>query len=167
MASVGKDGDLVTDLVKDIFVAQQPIFDARHRVVGYELLYRPTGDSDATLGETQAPMSSSVIVEGVLGLGLNTLPEGQTAFISISEDMLLQGTAQLLDRDSVVIGLLDTVRPTEAVVAACSALNEDGYKLALDDFVYAPEWDPVLGIADIVKIDVIDIAGRRLATSPA
>lgn len=122
--------------MNDIFVARQPIFDARQKVVGYELLYRADGSSDTASGASAETMSSSVIVDGLLGLGLNNLTEGQTAFINLSEEMILDGAAELLDPQQVVIEILETVNPTGPVIDACRSLTEKGYRLALDDFVY-------------------------------
>jgi EAL and modified HD-GYP domain-containing signal transduction protein len=41
-------------------------------------------------------------------------------------------------------------------VAACRQLVERGYTLALDDFVNAPGYEPLLQLASIVKIDVLN-----------
>jgi c-di-GMP-related signal transduction protein len=40
------------------------------------------------------------------------------------------------------------------VVAACARLSKNGYTIALDDFVYQQKADPLLDIADIVKVDL-------------
>ena len=104
-------------------------------------------------------MTSSVIVNGVLGLGLDVLTEGQTAFINLSEDMILEGAVELLDPQQVVIELLETVNPTGPVIDACRRLTEKGYRLALDDFVYDEAFEPLLELAEIVKVDLIQSNG--------
>ena len=47
-----------------IFVARQPIYDANHKIWGYELFFRPSGE--ATSADIQDPESAtaSVIVDG-------------------------------------------------------------------------------------------------------
>ncbi len=149
--------------MKDIFVARQPIFDRKRSVVGYELLYRSSSVHSVAGGASEAAMSSSVIVDGVVGVGLQTLTEGKTAFINLSEEMLLDDTADLLDRSSVVLELLESVRPTPEVVAKVEALANRGYRIALDDFVFSEGHAPLLELAHIVKVDVIE-AGADLAT---
>ncbi|RMH11889.1 MAG: EAL domain-containing protein [Gemmatimonadetes bacterium] len=145
----------------DIFVARQPIFDARRRVVGYELLYRD-GSGATEAGEYDPTrMSSQVIVDAVLGLGLMSLASGRSVFLNFNREMLLSGVADVLDPDRVVIEVLETVEPDEEVVAACRALTERGFTLALDDFVYTPAWEPLLELAGVVKIDVLS-AGEHL-----
>ncbi len=144
--------------MNDIFVARQPIFDARRNVVAYELLYRSNGEVD-TAGEYDAStMSSAVLVNGVVGMGLASLTDGQRAFINLSEEMLLEGAAELLDPSSVVIEVLETVRPSPEVITACRRLADLGYSLALDDFVYDEAYRPLVEVAEIVKVDVLESA---------
>ncbi len=150
--------------MKDIFVARQPIFAARQKVVGYELLYRADGSSDEASGASVGTMSSSVIVDGLIGLGLKDITEGKTAFINFSEEMVLEGAAELLDPEQVVIELIETVNPTGPVIDACRGLTEKGYRIALDDFVYREDLEPLLDLAEIVKVDVIESGGDMEST---
>lgn len=140
--------------MRDIFVARQPIFDARQRIVAYELLYRSDGETAVAGDENDETMTSSVLVNGVLGMGLAKLTEGQTAFINLSESMLFDGTAELLDPHAVVIELLESIRPSPKVVAQCAKLAGAGYKLALDDFEFDAAYAPLLEIAEYVKVDL-------------
>lgn len=142
--------------MKDIFIARQPIFDSRQRVIAYELLYRSDGKTKLAGDFTDEAMSSSVLVDGVLGMGLKKLTEGHTAFINLSEKMLFDGTVELLDPTSVVIEILESVRPTEKLVDQCRALVAKGYRLALDDFVFEEAYRPLLGLVEFVKIDLAD-----------
>ena len=140
--------------MKDIYIARQPIFDSRQRVVAYELLYRGDGTIEVAGDLTDDTMSSSVLVDGVLGIGLNKLTEGHTAFINLSEKMLFDGTVDLLDPTAVVIEILETVRPTAELVDQCRTLVAKGYRLALDDFVFEEAYRPLLGLVEFVKIDL-------------
>ncbi len=141
--------------MREIFIARQPIFDARHRIKAYELLYRD-GPEAVSAGDAGAStMTSTVIVNGVLNMGLRQLTGGQTAFVNISERLLLSGVHEVLNPSRVVIELLETVRPTPEVLAACTRLKESGFRLAVDDFVYTPEAHPLLVLADVVKVDVL------------
>lgn len=139
----------------DVFVARQPIFDRHDRVVGYELLYRDQRDSQSAPSHVTPDMSSRVIVDAFVGIGLHELTEGMPAFINCSRELLLSGTIELLDPGTVVVEILETVEPDDAVVAACHMLAERGYRLALDDFILDERWTPLLGLAEIVKVDVL------------
>jgi EAL and modified HD-GYP domain-containing signal transduction protein len=69
--------------------------------------------------------------------------------------MLLDGSARVLDPNSVVIEILENTGYGPDVIEASRALVQDGYRLALDDFVYEPGYDPLLELAHIVKLDVL------------
>ncbi|NJD19469.1 MAG: EAL domain-containing protein [Gemmatimonadetes bacterium] len=141
----------------DLFVARQPIFDAQHRIHGYELLYRGSAEAvDAGAGMSAASRSSSVIVGGVLGMGLERLTEGHRAFVNIPESLLLEGVQGVLDPAMVVVEILETVRATREVVEAVLRMKAQGFQIALDDFAFSPDYLPLLEAADIVKIDVIE-----------
>src|SRR5690606_26538908 len=50
------------------------------------------------------------------------------------------------------------------VIASVRSLREAGFGIALDDFAFKPEWDPLLDLAHLVKVDVRE---QRLETLPA
>ncbi|MEO7083712.1 MAG: EAL domain-containing protein [Gemmatimonadaceae bacterium] len=139
----------------DVFVARQPIFDARGDLFAYELLYRRSGSDTVAEGVSPDVMTSEVFVQAFLNIGLDRVAAGHRAFLNFTRDMLLRGMHRLVDPSLVVIELLETVEPAADVVAACQDLVASGYTLALDDFVYSPAYVPVLRIAKIVKLDVL------------
>lgn len=63
----------------------------------------------------------------------------------------------------MVIEILETIEPDDAVVDVCRALAERGYRLALDDFVLTDGWAPLLEVAEIVKIDVLHRTSDEVA----
>lgn len=134
-----------------VFVARQPIFDKRKKVIAYELLFRSGLDNSAgIIDKTEA--AAHVVSNAVLTFGLDTLIAGKKAFLNFTADHLVSGVATLLPREKVVIELLEEVEPTEPVVAAVRHLRKQGYALALDDFVYAPRFEPLLELVQFVKV---------------
>lgn len=146
----------------DIFVARQPILDANKSIFAYELLFRsgpenyfPDFDPDAA--------ASRVMSESASVFGLDTLTGGRKAFINVTRRVLLEELFSILPKDWVVIELLETVEPDADVIAACEALKRCGYLLALDDFVDHPKFEPLIELADFLKVDFLatDAHGRR------
>jgi c-di-GMP-related signal transduction protein len=136
----------------EVFVARQPIFDRQRTVAGYELLYR-SGEANSA-GSGDASTLTSINLEcALLSFGLETLTGGRDAWINASRHMLLRDHWSLLPSSHTVLELLETIEPTPDVVAACHRAKAAGYRLALDDFVYSPAYEPLLAIADFVKVD--------------
>ncbi|HEU4631066.1 MAG TPA: HDOD domain-containing protein [Gemmatimonadaceae bacterium] len=140
----------------DIFVARQPIFDRQDRLVAYELLYRGNPSATHAVGVDSTQMSTDTIVQTLLGMGFERVVADKQAFVNIDRNVLLESRFDLLDPRSVVLELLESVACDDETRAACEALVRRGYTLALDDFVYSPAYDPLLRIARIVKVDVLD-----------
>ncbi|HZS01988.1 MAG TPA: EAL domain-containing protein [Chloroflexota bacterium] len=137
----------------DVFVARQPIFDRAGQVYGYELLYRSSMANG--FDNTQENLASlRVIANSLAVLGLERMTGRTRAFINFGRELLLSDYPLLLPASSVVIELLENIAPDAEVLQACRALREQGYVLALDD-VCSPDLDnPLLGVVQIVKVDL-------------
>jgi EAL and modified HD-GYP domain-containing signal transduction protein len=142
--------------VVDIFVARQPIFGASGDLMAYELLHRRNPRENWAEGNNPDAMASDVLVHAFLNIGMERMTDGHRAYLNFTREMLTSGVYQLLDPRLVVIELLETVRPDPAVIAACEALVRAGYTFALDDFVFDDAFRPMLELASIVKVDVLD-----------
>ena len=143
--------------IVEVFVARQAILDQNRRVHGYELLFRATADRnefDAAAG-TQA--TAEVISNCLFALGLDNLRGGKTAFVNFDRRMLLQEWYKSLPPKSTVIELLETVTPDAEVIDACRSLCRQGYRIALDDFVFQAGYEALLNIAHIVKIEIASV----------
>ncbi len=137
-----------------IYVARQPIFDRKGQVYAYELLYRSGLDNYFSHHDGDEA-SSFVINNSMFGIGLDHLTGGKIAFINLTRTVLLNEWVTLIPKELVAVEVLETVEPDEAVIEACRKLKEKGYKIVLDDFVYDEKFEPLLDLADIVKIDFI------------
>lgn len=137
----------------DIFVARQPIFDAQQRVIAYELLFRSSLENVFSHHDPdQATLT--VIDHSLFNFGFDNLIGNKKAFINLTRKVLLEDLASILPAERVVLEILETINPDQDVVAACRLLKETGYVMALDDFVaFDPAMEPLLGVADIVKVD--------------
>ncbi len=135
----------------DVFIARQPIFDHRKKVYGYELLFR-SGLENACPDVDGNDASRTVVGVAWLDLGLETIVGHKLPFINLTQDLLLSGFVRALPFQSLVVELLENIEPSDDVVAACKDLKRHSYILALDDFVYRAEIEPLLALADIVKI---------------
>jgi len=136
------------------FIARQPIFDLSQKVYAYELLFR-SGLHNYFDCDDVDHASTSVIANSFLLFGLDEVTGGRPAFLNCTRKVLIENFAASLPRTHAVIEVLETVEPDEAVVAACRKLKEQGYILALDDFVYRKAYEPLLELADIVKVDFL------------
>ena len=136
----------------DVFVARQPIFDTRTRVVGYELLHR-SGAQNRYMGADALTATRQLLAEQLLSDTWHELTGGKPAWVNFPSELLLDGTPALVPPDRMVVELLETIVVNEQVVAACEELEQRGYILAADDVSDAEDTNPLLDIAEIIKVD--------------
>lgn len=138
---------------KPIFVARQPIFDSKESIWGYELLFRPGEFHQQADIEDGNIASAKVIADGFV-IAMEGLDNTKKLFINFPHDLLMTGANLALPSNNCVIEILETVQPTDEIIAACLKIKAQGYLLAVDDFVGQKGFEPFLEIADIVKVDV-------------
>ncbi|MBA2318514.1 MAG: hypothetical protein H0V93_12175 [Euzebyales bacterium] len=119
----------------DVNLARQPIFDRDIVVCSYELLSRSSSLLDHFSDLDPSAATGRVIGDAFLNLDLRGLTDGLPAYINFTRDRLVDASVRALPADAVVIEVLDGVEADEEVVAACRALGDAGYRLALDDWV--------------------------------
>ncbi len=134
------------------FLARQPILDCNSRVYGYELLFR-TGPLNVFSGDHE--YASRTMADNTILFGLEELTGGHLAFFNCTEEFLLSDLPYLLPAESTVLEILETVEPSPKLIDACRTLKKRGYRLALDDFIWQPEYSPLVGLADFIKIDFL------------
>ena len=136
-----------------VCLARQPIFDQNLKVVAYELLFRNSEQNEAAVDQAD-DATSSVLSNTLVEIGLNNVVGTQNAFVNFAASFILSGHCHALPADRVVLELLEEVEATDTLVTALEGLIRDGFRLALDDFVYLPGYDRLLNLASIVKLDL-------------
>jgi len=141
-------------------IARQPIFDTNLRIYGYELLYRSNAINASMAINAFTPCdpdqaTSSVLTNSMFLFGMEKLTQGKLAFVNFSRRLLISDVMTFLPNRDIAVEILETVEPDALTLAACEKLKANGYKIVLDDFVYHPRMDPLIDIADIIKIDFL------------
>ncbi|MFT7677180.1 MAG: c-di-GMP-related signal transduction protein [Planctomycetota bacterium] len=134
------------------FVARQPILNAKGDVYAYELLHRSGPDGEFT-GTESNQATIEVLRTALLSGPLKRLTGGQLAFINVPEELLVRDFLSIMPTETTVIEVLETVKPTPRVVAALRALKANGHKIAINDFEGKDTFEPLVALADYIKVD--------------
>lgn len=143
----------------NIFIGRQAIYDKELKVSAYELLSRSNADhNEAFVGEHNANHATTIVMLNALTeIGLQQLVGDRPAFINLTYDFLI-GECAIPDlRNQLVLEILEDVEVTDDLVAAVKKLSDSGYMIALDDFIYHDKMLPLVEIADIIKIDILQL----------
>jgi c-di-GMP-related signal transduction protein len=133
------------------YLARQPILNRARELFAYELLFRD-GIQNSCEGLDLELASTSVLDTSFL-IGFEKITGGHLMFINCPRDFLLRDYISLFPPSSVVVEILENIRPDREVIDACQRLKKAGYTIALDDFVDSPDWAPLVSLADIIKMD--------------
>ena len=140
---------------EEIYLGRQPILDRNTNVLGYEILFRSGHSLTADIDNVSQAAVSSILTT-LSDFGLNeVVGKRHTAFFNVNAAILKSAMVELLPKDQVVLELLETSEIDDEVINRCRELKTLGFRLALDDFVYKPSYDPLLEWIDIVKVDLL------------
>ncbi len=130
--------------------ARQAIYNNKHDIKGYELLYRSsTVNRFPMVDGDQATMDLLAHIAQIL----KSITHGKLAFINYTRNLILKGIPLVTPNRTTVVEILEDVPAESDVVKQCQKLSEKGYTIALDDFTYRRELEPLILLADIIKID--------------
>ncbi len=136
----------------DVFLARQPILNKFNELFGYELLFRNSGENRYQSDEGDNA-TIEVIKNSFINIGIEKVTDNKKAFINFTENILKSDIFTVLSPKTVIIEILEDVKPTEEILKICKKLKSQGYIIALDDFVYSSQYEKLIEIADIIKID--------------
>ncbi len=147
----------------DVFIGRQPIYDRDLNVVAYELLFRrgDVGTADVIDGDEA---TFTVMINALIEMGLSRLVGDKRAFINLTRSSVLCEYASLFPKDKVVLEVLEDCVVDDDLVDLVARFRDDGYEVALDDFVYRDEVRPLLDAASIVKVDIQDASATDLSS---
>ncbi|GGO73257.1 EAL and HDOD domain-containing protein [Bowmanella pacifica] len=137
-----------------VYTARQAILNRRQQTVAYELFFRD-GIENAFPRHVKPDVATSrLVLNQHLNIGFKHLCRNKMALINFSQQSLLDHLPALLPPRDIVIEVLEDVEPNDEIYQACRQLFHAGYRFALDDFVYHPDWERFLNFAKLIKIDI-------------
>jgi len=140
--------------MQDIFIGRQPIFDRNYQVTSYELLFRQ-GDNTSLRNDDHK--TAKVLSNALIDMGLDKISGDKKVHINASPTFILSDLSELLPPNKVGIEVSDPTTITTDIIESCKALKEKGYELILDDIIYEPALEPLIKLADVIKVDISSV----------
>jgi len=139
--------------VEKVFVGRQPIYRDGVDVFGYELLSRESELNRAEFSNGD-DATAQVLLNTFLDIGLDQLVGSHLAFVNVTRNFLFSEHCESLPKARVVLEIAGDMAVDEALLERVTHLVGSGYCVALDNFVYDEQLRPLIGLCDIVKLDV-------------
>lgn len=137
-----------------VYCARQAILNRKKQTVAYELFFREGVENAFPVGTNPDIATSRLVLNQHFNVGFKSHTRGKKALINYSEQGLLDGSPTLLSPDDIIIEILEDVQPSDQVYNACRELFHQGYKLALDDFLYHHNWERFINFSRLIKFDI-------------
>ncbi len=152
-----------------VFIARQPILDVKQNVVAYELLFRSANTQKMEILD-DLTATSQVLLNTINSIGVNRVLGNKQGFVNMNERVFQEGIHESLDKGRFVLEILEHTKMTPELVKKLAWISEEGYTLALDDFVFNDEmietFRPVFPYISIIKVDLflndLESLGKKL-----
>ncbi len=142
-------------------VARQPILDRNLNTYAYELLYR--GDQQLQFGmDTGDTATNRVISHTFVEDNFEKVVGNRIAFINMTRNLLISDDPLPFPPQHVVLEILEDVAADADLVKAVENLVEQGYRIALDDFIFDESLWPLIHLSEIIKIDILALDEQQL-----
>jgi len=135
-----------------VLFARQPILNTKREIIGYELLFRNSKFDTSAHFNSNEIASAEVMLSSLTGVDLQEVINRKRAFINVPLELLDE--VPRIAQDRWVIEVLETSSYDTNTLSQLKRLKNNGFLIALDDFVFKPENSAAITFADIIKLDI-------------
>ncbi|PCJ32613.1 MAG: histidine kinase [Gammaproteobacteria bacterium] len=151
------------ELSDSIIIARQAIFDSELKVYAYELLFRGLNPTESGVDEFNGDFATTQVINNTfMGFGIEHVLGDKLGFINLTRSFLTGKIPLPFESGQLVLEILEDIEVDEEVVEGAQRLVEQGFTIALDDFIYSEEQKPLIKLASIIKIDILALTEEEL-----
>ncbi len=153
---------LTETLPGNVLVGRQPIFTADLEIHAYELLFRDESNQSCANIQDGDLATSQLILNTFLEIGPETIVGDRPAFINLTRNFILDDHIMAIDKNRIVIEILEDVEVDQRLIERVRQLSSLGYQIALDDFIYDSKYEELIRYVDIIKIDILGMEVEQI-----
>lgn len=147
------------------YIVRQPIKDRENKVVAYEILYY--GENQAFSGGDEAAAAANDFaaadtVYNFLMQNSDKVFRGVKSFMTFTTTLLMKKTPKLFDKSELVIQIDDSVIIHPLAMHMVQQYAKSGYKIAVNEFQFAPRYLALLDSIDYIKLNFKNAAELTL-----
>lgn len=149
---------------KTPIIARQAIFDINMNVYAYELLFRSNNlqTNSGVIDSFGDKATSQVINHTFMELGIERVIGNHLAFVNLTRNFILTDDPLPFAHHRVVLELLEDIVADGEIIDSTQKLVDQGYIIALDDFIFNESLRPLVELAEIIKIDLLSLSEQAL-----
>lgn len=140
------------------YIVRQPIKDVSGKILGYEILYHGENQAFSADNSSAGDFASADTVYSFLTQNSTKALKGSLNFMTFTTALLMRKTPRLFDRSELVIQIDDSVIIHPLSMRFVEQFAKEGYKIAVNEFEFAPRYLTLMDDIDYIKINVEAIA---------
>lgn len=137
------------------YIVRQQIKDTAGNTVGYEILYHGENQAFSSADPNVTnEFAAADTIYNFLTQNSNKVLKGSLNFMTFTSMLLMRKTPRLFDKSDLVIQIDDSVIIHPLSMHFVTQYARDGYKIAVNEFQFAPRYMALMDSIDYIKINV-------------
>lgn len=134
----------------DSYIVRQAILTENQETVGYEILYTDNSLKDS---QTDDAAAANTIENFLSSMDSGKFLDGKTAFLTFTSNLLEKNIPKMFATNKLVIEIEDSLITNPYSQNLITKYKQNGYKVAIVDFEFAPRFFGILDIVDYIKVN--------------
>ncbi len=135
------------------YIVRQQIKDTKGNVVGYEILYHGENEAFGTDNSSSNDFAAADTIYNFLTENTAKVFKGSLNFMTFTTMLLMKKTPRLFDKSELVIQIDDSVIIHPLAMHFVQQYAQEGYKIAVNEFQFAPRYLALMDNIDYIKIN--------------
>ncbi|MCI9119939.1 MAG: HDOD domain-containing protein [Oscillibacter sp.] len=136
------------------YIVRQPIKAPDGKILGYEILYHGENQAFSSDSGQANEFASADTIYSFLTQNSTTTLKGSLNFMTFTTMLLMKKTPRLFDKSELVIQIDDSVIIHPLSMHFVNQFAKEGYKIAANEFQFAPRYLALLDSLDYIKINI-------------
>lgn len=134
----------------DSYIVRQALVNENQQTFGYEILYT---DNQYKTDYTDDATAANAIENFLSSMDSEKFLDGRTAFLTFTSNLLEKGIPKMFKTNKLVIQIEDSLITNPFSQNLITKYKQNGYKIAVVDFEFAPRFFGILDIVDYIKVN--------------
>lgn len=135
------------------YIVRQQIKDTKGNIVGYEILYHGENEAFGSEAPNSNDFAAADTIYNFLTENTAKVFKGSLNFMTFTTMLLMKKTPRLFDKSELVIQIDDSVIIHPLAMHFVQQYAQEGYKIAVNEFQFAPRYLALMDNIDYIKIN--------------
>ena len=145
--------------MRERYIVRQPVKNEKNQIIAYEILYY--GENQA-YGNSDESSNEFAVADTVYSFLMHNVEKSLTDavhFMTFTTTLLMKKTPALFPKEKLVIQIDDSVVIHPLALRFVQQYARDGYKIAVNEFQFAPRYLSLIDFIDYIKMNVKTTTG--------